>query len=127
MRGCRASRCRALAGAIGTAAVVWALVGVCGCDGCGHRGTPASQPAGASTSLGRLPLGEPDDEPELSLAEIAFRSCFQDHCAKCHKKRYEPGHFTDKQWRGFLPRHARKTRADAQAADRILQWMVDHN
>ena len=97
-------------------------------------GASAGRPAGAterpvraSDSVGRLGLDEAGTDDEPSLAEIEFRARFQDHCAKCHKKRYEPGHFTDKQWRDFLPRHARKTRVNEQAAEQILQWMVDHN
>ena len=131
---------RILCGAVRAGVLAWMLVSVCGCDclrtcGSGAAAQPepapstAPSPEGeftASASIGRLLDDEPEEE-ELSLAEIRYRSLFKEHCGKCHKKPSKPKHFTDAQWRAFLPKHAKKTKVDPQGAEQVLSWLVENN
>ena len=91
------------------------------------RPATQTQPVDAQSPVKQLLDDDREADREPSLAEIQFQSLFKEHCARCHETAIQSDYFTDKQWRKFLPRHAKKTKVDAAAAVRILTWYVEHN
>ena len=66
---------------------------------------------------------EPDQTPPEYFSGV---QAYNAECVRCHKA-FDASHFTDDQWRAFMPKHGKDVRIDRPTMTLILRYMMKNN